>query len=228
MDRVHTLAPLAALVLWTMVLIGVRVLWAESVLGLGLYLNLALAVIPVGLALLFKRLSEARGSGLLTHWTFAAWILFLPNAPYLVTDLFHVQNRPGAPLWYDALVLATLAGTGVCLGFTSVAIVQDEVRRKLGSLAGWSCAVSALVLAGFGIWIGRFLRWNSWDVAARPLHLVVDLVGHFTNPDHILSAAGMTAVYGATLVLGYVALRVAAPGMALPAAELRAFRRAVG
>jgi uncharacterized membrane protein len=170
--------------------------------------NLALAWIPFGLALMTLWLVESRSP---RRWLLplcgGAWLLFFPNAPYLCTDLVHlVRLRPvlSAPLWFDLLVNLTFAVTGLMLGFGSLAIMQRLVTRARGRLAGWLFALTALALAGFGVYLGRFLRWSSWDALFSPLAVLADVAGPVIAPFEHLRAWGFSAVCALFLLLGYL------------------------
>jgi uncharacterized membrane protein len=139
----------------------------------GLVWNLFLAWIPLLLALLihglsshFKRLpGELAVCGL-------AWILFFPNAPYLVTDLVHLNYHAPVPKWFDLLMIMSFAWTGLVLGYLSLYLMQELVRRWKGRAWSWSFVVFVLALSSFGIYLGRFRRFNSWDVVSHPMGLL--------------------------------------------------------
>lgn len=167
--------------------------------------NLFLAWLP----LLFAGLLPCRrGWPWRIGWGFL-WLLFLPNAPYLVTDLIHLRPSAAAPLWYDALLLFTAAFTGLLLGLTSLARLQAAVARRVGARAGWAFATAALVLSSVGVYIGRFLRWNSWDLLTRPLPLLADLAQALPTP----RTAVLTSLLSALLLLAYAVL------LSLPASD---------
>jgi uncharacterized membrane protein len=118
------------------------------------------------------------------------WLLFLPNAPYLVTDIIHLRPHRGVPLWYDLITLVAFAWTGSFLGLVSLFLMQMLVRRAVGVAASWLFVMGVLVLNGFGIYFGRVLRWNSWDVLFRPESLANQLVDGLLNPlSHIQTIA---------------------------------------
>lgn len=96
------------------------------------------------------------------------WLLFFPNAPYLLTDFIHLGEGP-APLWYDALMLSAFAWTGLMLGFASLYLVQTIVRRVFGAVVAWTAVLVALGLGSVGVYIGRFIRFNSWDALLNPV-----------------------------------------------------------
>jgi uncharacterized membrane protein len=155
----------------------------------------------------------ARTPAFLGTWAcFATWLLFLPNAPYIMTDFLHLRDRPPIPLWYDVLLLLSCSGAGLLLGYASVMIVQRVITRHYGVMAGWATALSALLLSAFGIYLGRFLRWNSWEALTDPMPLFSDIASHIVNPLHHPKALAVTALFGIALCLGYIALDVVAEG----------------
>ncbi len=97
-----------------------------------------------------------------------AWLAFLPNAPYLLTDFLHLRARPPVPIWYDVLLLGAASLTGMLAGAFSLLRVERVASRAFGAPAARALAVASTVLAGFGIYLGRFERFNSWDLAVRP------------------------------------------------------------
>ena len=167
--------------------------------------NLALAWIPLLVALAVYD-SYRRGvrfpllvPGLLL------WLLFLPNAPYIVTDFVHLSPSTPAPLWFDAAVISAFAWTGVLLGFASLYLVHAVVRHRFGAAAGWSAALVALALTSGGVYIGRFLQWNSWDVVFRPGQRLAQIAPHLGQPTALLHASAVTVLSTALLVLTYLA-----------------------
>ena len=135
--------------------------------------NLFLAWVPLALAAAAYALLRRGVDGLVAA-LLVAWLLFFPNAPYLLTDFIHLEEGP-APLWYDALMLSAFAWTGLLVGFASLYLVQIILRRALGAAAAWLGVFGALALASIGVYIGRFVRLNSWDVLVHPRD-VVDVV----------------------------------------------------
>jgi uncharacterized membrane protein len=136
--------------------------------------NLFLAWIPVGLAGTAAALpNRPIAQAILGGW----WLLFFPNAPYLVTDLMHLGYLGGRLLWYDTLMLATFAITGLLLGYVSLRLIQGVVVHYLGVIGSWVFVVWALLLSSYGIYVGRFLRWNSWDLFVSPFSLARDMAG---------------------------------------------------
>jgi uncharacterized membrane protein len=133
-----------------------------------LAMNLVLAWIPVFLGLAARR----------RRWlpvAFPAWLVFLPNAPYLVTDLIHLAPRKHVPLWYDASLLGGVAALGLALGAVSLADVAASVERHVGRPWSYAVWLGTPWLAGLAIYLGRYARWNSWDLLTHPAGLASDV-----------------------------------------------------
>jgi uncharacterized membrane protein len=168
--------------------------------------NLELAWIPFVLALAFYDTWRRGRSRILLALLGVLWLLFLPNAPYMVTDLVHLGRISGAPLWYDGAMIAAFAGTGLLLGLGSVFLVHTVALRTLGARLGWVGLVPVLALCSAGVVLGRFARLNSWDAVTRPGQLVHLLLAHAGDPLASRRALAATAGYAVFLVLAYVVL----------------------
>lgn len=133
------------------------------------------------------------------------WLLFLPNAPYLITDIIHLKQSNVVPLWYDLITLVAFAWTGSFLGLVSLFLMQDLVRRIIGRTASWLFVIGVLMLTGFGVYFGRFLRWNSWDALFRPASLMNELLDGLQHPlEHMqtLAFAGLfTLLFSAVYLM---------------------------
>ena len=144
--------------------------------------NLFLAWIPFVLALGMAAV-HARGGPRPLLWVLGAgWLLFLPNAPYILTDFIHLGRVGGAPLWFDAALIGTFAAAGLALGLASLLVVHHVVEARAGRVAGWAVAVSSLVLSAIGIYLGRFPRFNSWSVLTDPHSLVAIVLQRLADP----------------------------------------------
>lgn len=166
--------------------------------------NLALAWVPYGIAL-FVDATERRGrlrAGVYGA-ALAGWLLFLPNAPYILTDLVHLGARPDIPLWYDLVLLLLSGWTGLLLGFASLRMVERSLCRRFGVGTARAGVVAALVLSGFGVYLGRFLRWNSWDVITNFGGLMRDIAAIVLNPFAHVQPVAATALFSGFLLLAY-------------------------
>jgi uncharacterized membrane protein len=194
----------AALLAWCGALLAARIVRSHTVTYFFLIWNLFLAFVPPVAAMLFAR---ARSTFARIAW-FLVWLAFLPNAPYIATDFIHLRMRPPIPLWFDVALLLSCAATGILFAFTSVADVQSVIAERWGKRIAWTFALAVLVLCGFGIYLGRFLRWNSWELATEPFAKMAYLAGSAAHPMSHPRTIAVTVIYGITLALGYVAYRV--------------------
>jgi uncharacterized membrane protein len=155
----------------------------------------------------------------------ALWLLFFPNAPYVVTDLVHLRERPPVPLWYDLGLLAAFAFAGSFLAVASLHIMQTLVRRLVGATASWLFALSAVGLGGLGVYLGRFERWNSWDVFLAPHAVVDDALRLILAPAGYrpLAASAMFAALLLTVYVMFVAAYHGGRAGALAAEEERTY-----
>jgi uncharacterized membrane protein len=196
--RIAVVASLGVLSLFVVAMIVGRVAYTRTLDNAGLAWNLFLAWIPFGLALVvyarartFSRAALVALAGL--------WLLFFPNAPYIVTDLKHVGGSSGIPVLYDVLLLSAAAWAGLLLGLTSLYLMHAVARRLLGTVGAWALLVGILAVSSFGIYLGRVQRWNSWDVFVRP----GALLGQLANGFHAQPLA-LTVLLTAFLLASYL------------------------
>jgi uncharacterized membrane protein len=144
--------------------------------------NLFLAWIPFLLAIYLDKLLYRR---LWSNWyvliVTLLWLLFLPNAFYLVSDLIHIQETGGGDLVYDVVLFASFVCNGLLLGFISLYMVHQQLRKRLVTASTTTIIGAILLLASFAIYIGRDLRWNSWDILINPASLLFDISERFIH-----------------------------------------------
>lgn len=173
--------------------------------------NLFLAWLPYLASLWAARTATGRPSPLRAAQLAAAgaiWLLFLPNAPYIMTDFVHL---PGMHFvwWYDVGTLLAFAWGGCILGVASLHVMRGIVRERLGGAASWAFVLVSVALSGVGIYLGRCLRWNSWDVLTSPRTLAAELVAVLGNPDAYPRLVGVSGLFACFLLLGYLTLDAA-------------------
>lgn len=204
-DQVALLAVLALSSLLSVVLVAFRVYYSGAGTYIFLVWNLFLAWVPLISALALWWVSPyGRRVYLLLVIFLTGWFFFFPNSPYLVTDLLHLQPRQNIPLWYDALLIFSFAWNGLLLGLISLWIVQEVIQTLFGRWVGWLLVLMTLAASGFGIYLGRFLRWNSWDLLMDPRGLAADIATRLLNPgSHPLTLA-VTLLFSAFLTVAYL------------------------
>lgn len=165
--------------------------------------NLFLAWIPYWIALTIAPVYDRTKSILLIGGLLFAWLLFLPNAPYILTDLLHLRNRAPIPYWFDMMLLISFAWTGLLLGLTALYEVHLFLAKQFSRTIGWTGIFIAITLSGLGVYIGRFLRWNSWDILTQPVHLFSDLIEILLHP-YSFYGSGSIVVFAAFFFLSYL------------------------
>jgi uncharacterized membrane protein len=205
--RCQLLYPLLLSSALAVCLLGARIWYTHRVTFFFLSWNLFLAWIPYLCSLWITSLHQRAP---LRWWLLILpgipWLLFLPNAPYIVTDFLHLQERPLVPFWFDIGLLATFAWTGCFLAFASIRAMQDVVQDFLGRWASWFFVLSTMALSGVGIYLGRFMNWNSWDLILRPRAVLSNLVDLFAHPLRNPQPFGVTMLFAAVLLVFYLTL----------------------
>ena len=182
-----------------------RVLYAGNWNYSNLMWNLFLAWVPYSfsfIAATFHRL-------LPRHWwliplTVLPWLAFFPNAPYMVTDFYHLAQRPPVPFWYDIGLITIFAFAGFFLAIASLRTMHQLVENALGKITGWIFAVLVLGLAGLGVYLGRFGRYNSWDLLIQPKAVLKDIAVQLLNPLDNLGFVGFTLMFTSIMFVFYL------------------------
>ncbi|HRD42405.1 MAG TPA: DUF1361 domain-containing protein [Ferruginibacter sp.] len=186
---------------FTGALIFFRIWYSASLTSLFLVWNIFLAWIPYVLSRFFElyRQKQKWKQALL----FGTWLLFFPNALYIVTDLVHIDRESMVPWWYDVVLLFMASLIGIVLGFVSLRKAERFLRTYF--TAGMVSALIALLLflGSFGVYLGRFERWNSWDVVHNPLGLAVNIMDCFINPVENYRVWGITVLFTLTYYVLY-------------------------
>jgi uncharacterized membrane protein len=187
-------------------IVAARILHTGRLTYAFLVYNLILAWIPLGFAAAADSFdqSQSKLGVTLTTLCAAGWLVFFPNAPYLMTDLTHLRVENNRFFWLDLTALQAFAWTGLALGFMSLALVQRVVARRLGRTPSWLFASAVIAASAFGIYLGRFRRWNSWDVVRNPTGLLQDAAGTLLHPLANAQVIAYCAVLGAFLFTAYV------------------------
>lgn len=205
-------------VLGCALLLGLRVLISGRFSYLYLLQNIVLAFIPFLIAAVMAVILAHIGSRSLKAAILAPaavlWLLFYPNAPYIFTDFIHVINKVylrvspsewiglNALIWYDTVMTAAFAFIGHFIGLASMWIMQSLMSAVWGKWASRIFLGLAVVLAGFGIYLGRFSRLNSWDAIFSPFKVAGEVMDAFADPKSIF----FSLVFALFILLSYGAL----------------------
>ena len=167
--------------------------------------NLLLAWIPYIISLLFikKDMSINRFVPF-----FILWILFFPNAPYLVTDVIHIASVSSPLLWYDSLLFFIFGWIGLLLGMLSLFHVHQYLKAHCTYLVSELIIFVICIISSFGIYLGRFVRWNSWDIFVNPLQLVKHSLNVSTQLTQTSAPLIFVVLFTAFLYLAYKTMYV--------------------
>ncbi len=183
-----------------------RILYSEQLTYLFLLWNLFLAIIPYGFSILIYQNFYHHPKKYFYILFFFLWLLFYPNAPYIITDFVHLKQIRGIPIWIDVLILFSFSWTGLILGFASLRLVHIVFEKNFGKLYGWIFVIIVNILGSFGVYLGRYLHFNSWDSIQKPKLLFLGITERILNPYQYLGIYGMTIFYSAFFILAYLSI----------------------
>lgn len=201
-----------------------RYLYSGTIRHLYLPWNLFLAFLPLVFALKARNLKNKA-----SFWVmFIIWLAFIPNAFYIVTDLIHLNpieanyegyqvgnyryaNEPNSPgVLFDAVLLFMYSSFGFLLGLISIELIQKKLIKLIKPRTAWLVIFGSLFLSGFAIYLGRHLRWNSWDAVININELMSDVLDIFIHPVANSEAWAVTFLFfflGSSFYLLYRSLR---------------------
>jgi uncharacterized membrane protein len=183
-------------------------MYTDTRIFLFLNWNLFLAFVPWALTSLAIIKPWIQKSKIRIGLLLIVWLLFFPNAPYILTDLFHLRMRLTMPIWYDLLMILSFAWTGLLFGFLSLWDIERILNKFMKPVFSTILSTIFLFMGSFGIYIGRYLRWNSWDILTDPLELMYDISDRVVNPLNHPTTWGMTIFMGLFLNMLYWSFRL--------------------
>lgn len=188
-------------------LTAIRIVYTHHLHFAWLTWNLFLALVPY----LITRFAVRNVSWIEKGWKFTllfcAWLLFLPNSFYIITDLFHLEMASRIPLWFDLALIFSFAWNGILLGVVSIRQMEKMVRLNFPRVQEWQFVYPLMLLNAFGVYIGRYLRYNTWDVIANPFQLTQDIVYMLIHPVHYRFDWSMIFCYSVFMALIYLAVK---------------------
>lgn len=192
--------------LFSILLVSFRIIYTGRLMFSSLVWNLLLAFIPYFISKrLMKLLYNKR------RWVFLigvfVWLLFIPNSFYIITDLFHLDMNVGMPLWFDLALLLSFAWNGLLLGIVSVRHMEKLFESFYNNRFDLLFVFPVMLLNALGVYIGRYLRFNSWDIIANPFQLIQDIIYLFIHPVRYRFDWGMIFCYSMLMTLFYVTLK---------------------
>ncbi len=140
------------------------------------------------------------------------WLLMFPNAPYLFTDLIHLGKNPSAPRWFDITLLLSYGMTGFAFGFLSLMKIEGKIKKYFPKIKPFFVKAFIIYLSSYGIFLGRFLRWNSWDIITNFVPVVRDVFKTIKHPVQNAAAWGFTLLFGTLLNILFFILESVSTG----------------
>lgn len=200
-NQFNTLAMLCVSALFSFSLIILRAILTESLSYMFLMWNLFLAFIPFGISAILKLFNTYNRFVLI--FSIGIWLAFLPNAPYILTDFVHLRYSSLHLVWLDGLIISAFAFTGLVMFYISIADVLYILRRYIKPLFIIYTTPILCFTTAFGIYLGRFLRYNSWEIIQNPKPLFSDISKIVTHPVAHLEPWLFTLFFGMFLYIGY-------------------------
>jgi uncharacterized membrane protein len=180
----------------SLLLLAVRVFSADSNRYGFLPFNLALAWLPLLFGwVLCRRLLRHRWQEPINVVLTLLWLGFLPNSFYLVSDLIHLQPTGEISQLFDVVLFVSFVWNGFLLGLISLFMVHGQLRRRVGKAYAYRMVMGVLLLCSYAIYLGRYLRWNSWDTLVNPLGLIFDVSDAFLHPGSHHQAFSVTIMF---------------------------------
>ena len=183
-------------------MVGTRMYRSCTFAYIFLIWNLVLAWVPYLLSLEFISY-DIRRQKISSIGVLFIWVLFLPNGPYIITDLIHLRMREPIPMWYDVLMNSTVAWTGLLLTLLSVGNIHHKLQNHFSPTKLWMGLLILFFSSGYGIYMGRFLRLNSWDFFLHPISLLHYSLIDLIHPFHHTTAIWVTLLIGLILSFSY-------------------------
>lgn len=196
---------LLAFVAFIAALIACRIYYSGSLLFIFLLWNIFLAWIPFAVShyLTLPVVNNKWKERMLL----IVWLLFFPNALYIITDLVHLDIESSIPKWFDAILLFTSSIVGLMMAFISLYRVEKFLSERFARKTVSIIIAGVLFLGSFGVYLGRFLRWNSWDIVSNPLGLLATIVQRFIFPFEHLRTWGITITLTILFYLLYLSIK---------------------
>ena len=178
------LNPMIALMIisgYSLFLLTGRIIYTQSLQHSYLAWNIFLAWIPLMITVIIPHENNKGYHKPVPYFLIFLWLLFFPNAPYIITDLIHLKKESDTMFIFDALMIFSFAFTGLGIALYSLLKIR-EIIFKMTNLLITELLIPIFVIAGaYGIYMGRFLRWNSWDLFVAPKALLQDSICHLNN-----------------------------------------------
>jgi uncharacterized membrane protein len=193
--------------IFSILLLIIRIVVSQRISYVFLAWNLLLAYVPLLIANWLNRHEVVMRNKITLVLSISAWLLFMPNSFYIVTDLFHLHTTAGNRPWFDLTLILSFAWNGILFGIISIWKMEILLKRTKGRFASALLIFTVMWLNAFGVYIGRFLRFNSWDIVFNPFPLLSEIVEMIINPYDYKSAWAMSLCFGLFFIILYYTMK---------------------
>lgn len=197
---------LTSFLLFIGLLIIFRVMYAQNTGYLFLVWNIFLAWIPYVLSTQFGQYRQKEKWKQL--FLLGSWLVFFPNALYIVTDLVHLRDETNMPWWFDAMLLFAVAFAGLLMAFVSLRNAEKYLAGIFSKKIIQLFTLALLFLGSFGVYLGRFERWNSWNIINDPFQLTFNIADCIINPIDNYKVWAITVLFTGVYSLLYYSIRI--------------------
>lgn len=203
------LTALGLLFLFNFCLTFFRIIYSQEGYFLFLVWNLFLALLPFVFIHWASYWREKKAPSLIVFFLGGISLLFLPNSPYIITDLFHLKYwNHTAPLWFDTLMIFSYATTGIILFYATLLKMEKLLKTYFKTSTVTFFLLGIIFLNAFGIYLGRYMRFNSWDIISNPMGLIGEILSYVSNPLGHPRIWGVTFTYGMLFFVGYCCIKL--------------------
>jgi uncharacterized membrane protein len=194
---------LIALSVLSFLILRYRIHITNNFFYLFLVWNLFLAYVPLVISAFLEKKKHAK---FILFPMLLVWIVFLPNAPYIITDLMHLARRSSMTIWYDSLLIMSFSSAGMLAYFLSIKQMYGVLMQSFRLKYSRFVFILIAFLNGFGIYLGRFSRWNSWDILQEPKTLFSEITLYIMHPITHQNIWIFTFMMGSLLAIGTYAV----------------------
>ena len=192
---------------FSILLLMIRIVISHRVSYIFLAWNLLLAYVPLMIVNWLNRHEVVMRNAVTLGLSIVMWLLFMPNSFYILTDLFHLQTTGGSRPWFDLTLILSFAWNGILFGIISIWKMEMLLKKTKGRFASAFLIFIVMWLNAFGVYIGRFLRFNSWDIIFNPFPLLTDIVEMIVNPYDYKSAWAISLCFACFISILYHTLK---------------------
>lgn len=194
---------------FTVLMVALRFLYTNESEYLFYPWNLFLATMPLFFS---RQLKKHKKINLRVCMLLFCWLLFLPNAPYIITDIFHLEERPLIPYWFDLLIVISGAWNGIALCIMSLMQVERFLAKHIKQKWRLPSTLLLITLCSYGIFLGRYKRYNSWNIITKPQDIIHTFISHIAEPAEHIQAWMFTISFAMLLTIIYFTVKKL-PGM---------------